>query len=122
MRPRDVLARNLEKLMAATPALSTFPQITSAGGGSNGTLDRIRRKQIATGVDNLAPLAAAYGLQAWELLVPTLAAAPGTDVRPVISGDATELGRPGTQPPSGGFFTPRSGNNPALLSESHIRD
>jgi hypothetical protein len=77
MRPRDVLAENLKKLMAGTPELSTFPQITKAGGGSNGTLDRIRRKTTATGIDNLEPLARVYGLEPWQLLLETLAVQDG---------------------------------------------
>lgn len=86
MRPRDVLAENLKKLMAASSRLSTFPQITKAGGGANGTLDRIRRKSIATGVDNLEPLAQVYGLQPWQLLVPTLTATQTADGEAAISG------------------------------------
>lgn len=89
MRPRDVLARNLKQLMAASPGLSTFPQITQAGGGSNGTLDRIRRKDANTGVDNLDPLAKVYALEAWHLLLPTLSAAKGADGRLVITGTPT---------------------------------
>jgi hypothetical protein len=77
MRPRDVLAENLKKLMAGTPELSTFPQITKAGGGSNGTLDRIRRKTTATSVDNLEPLAGVFGLEPWHLLLDTLAVQDG---------------------------------------------
>lgn len=84
MRPRDVLAVNLKKLMAAAPALSTFPQITAAGGGANGTLDRIRRKDTSTGVDNLAPLAEAYGLAPWQLLVPDLRVSPGSERVPRV--------------------------------------
>lgn len=89
MRPRDILAENLKKLMEGIPELSTFPQITRAGGGSNGTLDRIRRKAIATNIDNLAPLAKAFGLEPWQLLVETLAVQggkvvglPGYDLTP----------------------------------------
>ena len=77
MRPRDLLAENLKKLMAGTPELSTFPQITKAGGGSNGTLDRIRRKTTATSVDNLEPLARVYGLEPWHLLLDTLSVENG---------------------------------------------
>lgn len=86
MRPRDVLANNLRKLMAATPSLSKFPQITAAGGGTNGTLDRIRRKVSAAGVDTVGELAQVYGLTAWQLLSPDLEAAEGDDGRPVITG------------------------------------
>lgn len=85
MRPRDVLAENIKKLMGATPALSTFQQITAAGGGSNGTLDRIRRKETATGIDNLEPLAGAYGVSPWQLLVPDLRVSQGADGKPLIA-------------------------------------
>lgn len=72
MRLRSVLAENLKSLMAATPALSKLPQITKAGGGSNGLLDTIRRAANGTSIDNLEPLARVYGVQAWQLLVPGL--------------------------------------------------
>jgi hypothetical protein len=77
MRPRDVLAENLKKLMAGKPELKTFPLITAAGGGSNGTLDRIRRKTTATSIDNLEPLARAFKLEPWQLLVDSLAVEDG---------------------------------------------
>jgi hypothetical protein len=77
MRPRDVLAANLKKLMAGMPELSTFTQITKAGGGSNGTLDRIRRKTTGTSVDNLEPLADVYGLEPWQLLLESLTVEDG---------------------------------------------
>lgn len=80
MRPRDVLAENLKKLMAGKPELKTFPLITAAGGGSNGTLDRIRRKTTATSIDNLEPLASVFGLEPWHLLVASLAVEDGVTV------------------------------------------
>ena len=87
MRPRDVLAENLKKLMAATPGLRTIEMLVAAGGGTTGTLDRIKRKEAATGVDNLEPLAEAFGIkEPWKLLVPTLTAEAGADGRPVVGG------------------------------------
>lgn len=41
---RDILAANLKALMASRPGLDDFKKIVAAGGPSNGTLDRIRRK------------------------------------------------------------------------------
>jgi transcriptional regulator with XRE-family HTH domain len=70
MRPRDILAANLRALMAARPDLDTLPKITARSGVSNGTLDRIRRAAVATRVDELARLAAAFGVEPWELLRP----------------------------------------------------
>ena len=69
-QPRHILAANLRRLMATTPALDTLPKITAASGISNGTLDRIRRAAVATRVDELQPLAQAFGLQPWQLLLP----------------------------------------------------
>lgn len=75
-RPREILAENLRTLMAATPHLSRLPKIVEASNGalSNGTLDRIRRAESATSVDNLEALADLFGLEAWQLLVPDLRA------------------------------------------------
>lgn len=69
-QPRHILAANLRRLMATTPALDTLPKITAASGISNGTLDRIRRAAVATRVDELERLGKAFGVQPWQLLVP----------------------------------------------------
>lgn len=69
-QPRHILAANLRALMATHPELNTLPKITEACGVSNGTLDRIRRAAVATRVDELEPLAKAFGVQPWQLLVP----------------------------------------------------
>jgi hypothetical protein len=69
MTPRHILAANLKALMAARPDLNTLPKLTAASGVSNGTLDRIRRAACATRVDELEPLAAAFGVPVHALLV-----------------------------------------------------
>lgn len=88
MRPREVLAANLKALMSASTSLRTLPELIAATGGkvTNGTLDRIRRAESATTVDTLEPIAAAFGLEPWQLLVPGLRADPGPDGRALISG------------------------------------
>jgi hypothetical protein len=88
MRPRDVLAANLRKLMAAIPALSRFPLITEASGGSltNGTLDRVRRATHATSVDTLEEIARVFGLEPWQLLVPSLGVEVDGHGEPKLSG------------------------------------
>lgn len=70
MRPRDILSKNLRALMAERPDLDTLPKITKASGIPNGTLDRVRRAASALRVDDLAPLAEAFGIEPWELLLP----------------------------------------------------
>lgn len=69
---RSILSANLKALMAATPGRSTLPEITAAGGPTNGTLDRIRRAATGYGIDQLDLLAEAFNMQPWQLLVPGL--------------------------------------------------
>ena len=70
--PKDVVATNLKALMDAHPDLDTLEKITDANGGSNGTLDRIRRGESYCRINALARLAGVFGLEAWQLLVPRL--------------------------------------------------
>ena len=70
MRPRDILAANLRAFMATRPDLDTLPKVTARSGVTNGTLDRIRRAAVSTRVDELARLADAFGVEAWEMLRP----------------------------------------------------
>lgn len=86
MTPREVLAANLQRLMDATPGLATLKTISAAGGGSHGTVDRIRRAVTGTSVDNLAPLAEVFGVEPWHLLMPTLRAHQSGHSRPRVSG------------------------------------
>ena len=69
---RHWLSENLKALMAARPTLGTFAKITAAGGPTNGTLDRIRRQTAGVSVDQTDLLAAVFGLETWQLLVPNL--------------------------------------------------
>lgn len=86
MTPRQVLAANLQRLMDASPGLSTLKAISQAGGGSHGTVDRIRRATNGTSVDNLAELAKVFGVEPWHLLMPTLQAHKSGHTQPGISG------------------------------------
>lgn len=86
MTSRDTLAANFKKLRAATPGLSRLPDITKAGGGSNGTLGRIASMESGATIDTVEQLAAVYGLEAWQMLVPTLEAKQGPNGKTVISG------------------------------------
>lgn len=86
MKPREILAANFKKLRAAFPNLSALPDITKMGGGTNGTLGRIANAESAISIDGLEPLAQVYGLEPWQLLVPTLEAKRGALGRPSITG------------------------------------
>ena len=69
---RAVISENLRALMAAHPNLDTLEKITAQGGGSNGTLDRMRRGASSCRLDALADVAKVFGLEPWQLLVPRL--------------------------------------------------
>ena len=86
MTIRDVLADNFKKLRDATPSLDRPQDIVRFGAATNGTIGRISKRQTGPTIDTLEILAAAYGLQVWQLLVPTLHAEKGTGSSPVISG------------------------------------
>lgn len=68
---RQVLAKNFKAMMVAK-GFSSLKEVTAANGGSNGTLDRIRREASGTSVDSLEQLAGALGLEPWQLLHPDL--------------------------------------------------
>lgn len=87
MRPREILAANLKMLMSVVPAMGTFQQITKASGVSNGTLDRIRRAQVATNIDVIEQLAAAFNMKPWQMLVRDLIVEL-KDGRPQVVGTA----------------------------------
>jgi transcriptional regulator with XRE-family HTH domain len=74
--PRAVLARNLNKLMAASKGarrdLSSPQRIEALSGFSHSQVQRIRRGEIGATIDRLGELAAAFSLAPWQLLVPTL--------------------------------------------------
>lgn len=86
MTTRDILAENFNKLRDACPKLYSLKDITKAGGGSNGTLGRISAKQSGASIDTIEALARVYGLEAWQLLVPSLHAKRGPGDTIIISG------------------------------------
>lgn len=69
---RKVLSDNFRRLREINPRLRDFKDITQISNVSNGTLGRIHACTTATKIDTLADLAGAYGLEAWQLLVPEM--------------------------------------------------
>lgn len=86
MNAREVLAANFKKLRDATPSLNAPKDIVAAGAATNGTIGRITKKQSGPSIDTIEQLARAYGLEAWQMLVPALEAHPGKNGMPVVSG------------------------------------
>lgn len=84
MKPREILAANFRKLREASTELQELRQIVAAGGGTNGSLDRIYRAITATNVDSLEPLATVYGIEPWQLLDPSLQVKKGKFGKPVV--------------------------------------
>lgn len=72
MPVRLVLKTNFEALLKATHGLKSVGAVIEAGGGTNGTLGRIRTMKISTSIDQVEQLAQVYGLKAWQLLHPHL--------------------------------------------------
>ena len=70
MRPRDILAANLNALIDGHPTFGSPPALVRASGIPNGTLGRIRTAEVATTVDKLQGLATAFNVEPWVLLVP----------------------------------------------------
>lgn len=81
---RKVLADNVKALMAARKAAGQRPwtiiQIVEEADGagtpvSKGVVERMTKAEVNTGVDHLDGVAKAFGIEAWQLLVPDLDAA-----------------------------------------------
>lgn len=70
MRPSEILASNLNKLMKATPRLETNLKIVQASDGrlSNGKIGRVRLGG-KTDIETIGEIAEVFGLQPWQLLV-----------------------------------------------------
>ncbi|MFN7609692.1 MAG: hypothetical protein ACK5QX_01965 [bacterium] len=72
MRPRDILSANLDDLMARLPVPTDQRRkvLRDTSKIPNGTLGRIVNAEVDAGIDKLELLAAALGVEPWELLVP----------------------------------------------------
>lgn len=69
---REVFARNLNALMAARPELETPAKVTKLSGVPNGPVGRYRLAQVSANLDAIQKLAEAFGMPAWQMLVPGL--------------------------------------------------
>ena len=69
-KQRDILARNLKALMSWEHGPSSQSELKRRSGVSQATIGRIDRKESDATIDTLALIARAYGLAAWQLLVP----------------------------------------------------
>lgn len=77
MHPVPTLANNLKALMVYAcdqghPRLASVKGLAAASGISRAGIDNVLHSRKAATLDTIEALAGAYGLQAWQLLVPGL--------------------------------------------------
>lgn len=65
------LALKLTHLMSVTEGLRTIDQVSKKSGIGRGTVDRIKKGEVVTGIDNVAALAKAFGISTTEMLSPS---------------------------------------------------
>lgn len=82
---KEVLAENLNRLMAANLSLDSNPKLCARAGLGVGTISRLRRGAAAANLDTIDALAECFGVAPWKMVVP--------DQAPVIEEEApTALG------------------------------
>jgi len=69
---RIVLAHNLKTLMAGEDDAGSQSALKRRSGVSQATIGRIERMEVDARIDTVQQIACAYGLEAWQLLVPGL--------------------------------------------------
>ncbi|WP_155947005.1 helix-turn-helix domain-containing protein [Pseudacidovorax intermedius] len=72
---RRVLASNVQGLMAQNGSLNSNVKLSNASGVSIATLSRVMSMHTAATLDTITRLAAAFGLEPHQLLMPNLDAA-----------------------------------------------
>lgn len=68
----DVLAANLEALRASHPVLNSQAEIARHSKVDQRTVNRIFRGEHQPGLDKISKIAKVFGLEPWQLLVPSL--------------------------------------------------
>lgn len=68
----QVLAENLDRLMLATPEFGTQPKVAAKAKINQKTVWRIANCLNEPSTDKVERIAAVFGLEAWQLLVPNL--------------------------------------------------
>lgn len=67
----NVLGENLERCQAAWPQWDDVA-LAKRAGTSPSTVARLRNGEVAAGIDTLEAIASAFGLRAWQMMVPGL--------------------------------------------------
>jgi transcriptional regulator with XRE-family HTH domain len=66
----QVLATNLNALMASDHSLNTVEKLAKRSGVGTGTIDRLRRAEASARLYTIVAIAVAFKIEPWQLLVP----------------------------------------------------
>ena len=104
--PRQLIAVNLARLMEESKDLYTLERLSVRCGISRGTLDRIRRALVSTGVDQLEAIGKAFDLEPYELMTPHAAkrhraTPPPEEARPRVVKELKKIKPPQSVPRKG---------------------
>lgn len=66
----QVLAANLNALMASDESLNTVEKLAGRSKVGTGTIDRLRRAEASARLYTLAAIADAFKVEPWQMLVP----------------------------------------------------
>ncbi len=69
---RDIIGKNLTELMKSDMSLNTLDKVATKSGVGRGTVDRMKKADVAVTVDTLEAIANTFKLQPWQLLIPNL--------------------------------------------------
>ena len=69
MNLRQILSRNLIALMESDANLDTLQKLADRTKLGHGTIDRVKKAQVAATIDTVECIAKAFNLEAWQLLV-----------------------------------------------------
>lgn len=67
-----ILSQNLTKLMAGHVQLNTIDAVAKRSGVGRGTVDRVKKAEVSTSLENVEKLADAFGVEPTTLLAPNL--------------------------------------------------
>lgn len=70
--PKSILWNNIVALMRHSYGKENLNQLHKDAGVSLATLDRIKKQETSVGVDIVGKVAAAFSLEAWQLMVPNI--------------------------------------------------
>lgn len=84
----DILAQNLVRNCGPGYRFDTITELGRKSGVGKSTIDRLKKGESAVRIDNLEGIASAYGLAAWQMLVPDI----DTNNPPELLGDGLSPG------------------------------